>query len=429
MIIEATEIVKNKEINLNYKYIIIDEYQDISKSRFDLIKQIKNQTNAKLICVGDDWQSIYRFTGSDVDLFTNFDKHVGYYELLKIEKTYRNSQQLIDISGKFIMKNKNQLVKNLKSDKNNKNPIKMISYNNDICAAIEIAIKDIVKIWGRVAEIIILGRNNFDIKALDNSLRYKAINDGNDIFVKHKEYPQLKIKYLTVHKSKGLEGDNVIIINLENKITGFPNKMVDDQVLELVLTKADNFELAEERRLFYVALTRTKNTAYLIVPDKNSSVFCDELKKEFDINHEEKLDEVKTEIPRCPRCIDGRLVKRISMYKKEFVGCDNYPMCDFTHSSIDILNNTSICNKCGSYMIKKTSRGINFLACINFPYCKNTEVYKNINLINENKEEKDNLADKFEHIYEEYYQDIIKSDYDTVLHNLTQIYPDIDEFL
>src|SRR5699024_4701459 len=90
MIIEATEIVKNKEVHFNYKYIIIDEYQDISKSRFDLIKEIKNQTNAKLMCVGDDWQSIYRFTGSDIDLFTNFDKYVGYHEVLKIEKTDRN---------------------------------------------------------------------------------------------------------------------------------------------------------------------------------------------------------------------------------------------------------------------------------------------------------------------------------------------------
>ena len=375
MIIEATEIVKNKEVHFNYKYIIIDEYQDISKSRFDLIKEIKNQTNAKLMCVGDDWQSIYRFTGSDIDLFTNFDKYVGYYELLKIEKTYRNSQQLIDIAGKFVMKNKNQLAKSLKSDKNNKAPIKMISYNNDICGAIESAIEDIVKIWGRASEITILGRNNFDIKVLDTNIKYKVIKDGNDILIKHKEYPNLKINYLTAHKSKGLEGDNVIIINLENKITGFPNQMADDPVLDLVLTKDDSFEFAEERRLFYVALTRTRNTAYLIVPEKNSSIFCDELKKNFDIKNEVSTNEKTIESPRCPKCIQGRLIKRIDMYKNEFVGCDNYPMCDFTYKSVEIFNRQVICNKCNSYMVKRKYKGDYFLACINFPYCRNTKEY------------------------------------------------------
>lgn len=375
MIAEATEIVRNDEVEFKYKYIIIDEYQDISKSRFDLIKEIKKQTNSKLICVGDDWQSIYRFTGSDIDLFTNFEKHVGYYELLKIEKTYRNSQQLIDIAGKFIMKNKNQLVKNLKSDKNINTPIKMISYNDDMCEAIEKAIEDIVKTFGKSAEITILGRNNFDVKVLDNNSVYKIIKKGNDTLIKHIEYPNLKINYITAHKSKGLEGDNVIIINLENKITGFPNQMVDDPVLDLVLTKGDSFEFAEERRLFYVALTRTKNRLYLIVPERNSSVFCDELKKDFSINNEALRSEKRIEIPRCPKCMEGRIVKRINSYKEEFVGCDNYPMCDFTYKSVEIFNRQVICNKCGSYMIKREANGHCFWGCTNYPYCKNKKEY------------------------------------------------------
>lgn len=374
MIAEATEIIRNNEVKFKYKYIIIDEYQDISKSRFDLIKEIKKQTSAKLICVGDDWQSIYRFTGSDIDLFTNFEKHVGYYELLKIEKTYRNSQQLIDIAGKFIMKNKNQLVKNLKSDKNINMPIKMISYNDDICEAIEMAMEDIIKTFGKTAEITILGRNNFDIKLLDNNSLYNIIKKGNDTWIKHIKYPNLKINYITAHKSKGLEGDNVIIINLENKITGFPNQIADDPVLDLVLTKGDSFEFAEERRLFYVALTRTKNRTYLIVPEKDSSVFCDELKKDFSIN-EVLTNKKRIESPTCPKCMEGRLVKRINNYKQEFVGCSNYPMCDFTYKSIEIFNKQVRCNKCGSYMVKRKANGHYFWGCSNYPYCRNTKEY------------------------------------------------------
>ena len=524
MIIEATEIVRNKEIKFKYKYIIIDEYQDISKSRFDLIKEIKKQTNAKLICVGDDWQSIYRFAGSDIDLFTNFEECVGYYELLKIEKTYRNSQQLIDIAGKFVMKNKKQLVKNLKSDKNTDIPIKMISYNDDICKAIEKAIQEIVKKFGESAQITILGRNNFDIKVLNSNSIYKVKTDGNDTLIKHKKYQNLKINYLTAHKSKGLEADNVIIINLENKIIGFPNQMVDDPVLDLVLTKGDGFEFAEERRLFYVALTRTKNTSYLIVPEKNSSVFCDELKKDFSINYEVLTSENTIESPKCPKCIEGRLVRRIDKYKNEFVGCDNYPMCDFTYKSVEIFNRQVTCNKCGSYMIKRKAKGRYFWGCVNYPYCRNTKEYsKNTedeaevetafmqdikpkymyvnklierygeeDAINVAKDEllrlqskgietsskarelksfismkenscreeldgnkkqynsdrevknkwkrlyEDNVVnvddteieeDKLEEIYEEYYKDMMESNYDNVFHKLTKSYPDIDELL
>lgn len=376
MIIEATEIVRKDEVKFNYKYIIIDEYQDISQSRFELIKEIKRQTNAKLMCVGDDWQSIYRFTGSDIDLFTNFKKHVGYYELLKIEKTYRNSQQLIDIAGKFVMKNKIQLVKNLKSDKQNKVPIRILQYTDDISKGISKAIKDIVKNYGEGSSITILGRNNFDINVLENDVLYKVIKTENDVIIKSKLYPNVSINYLTAHKSKGLEADNVIIINLQNNITGFPNQMTDDPVLDLVLTKSDNFDFAEERRLFYVALTRTKNTSYLVIPESNSSVFCDELIKEFNINVERVDDLNLKERIACPKCIDGKLVKRFGSDKKGFVGCTNYPMCDFTSKSTDILASGIVCSSCGGYMVIRSGVKGKFLGCTNYPHCKNTQRYE-----------------------------------------------------
>ena len=111
MINKATELVRKGYAVHPYKWVIIDEYQDISVSRFNLVKAIIDQTNAKLLCVGDDWQSIYRFTGSDISLFTKFPNYFGKSEIMRIEKTYRNSQQLIDIAGDFIMKNSNQFKK------------------------------------------------------------------------------------------------------------------------------------------------------------------------------------------------------------------------------------------------------------------------------------------------------------------------------
>ena len=393
MINQSTEIVRNRLIELDYKYIIIDEYQDISKSRFNLIKEIKKQTNAKLMCVGDDWQSIYRFAGSDIDLFTNFGEYVGYYELLKIEKAYRNSQELIDIAGKYIMKNKKQLVKNLKSDKNNKQPIKMIVYADNICTAIDKSIDDIVRRYGDNSDVCILGRNNFDVKVLskentNGKYEYRKVNE--DIIVKSNQYPNLKINYLTAHKSKGLEADNVIIINLENKVTGFPNQMADDPVLDLLLTESDKFDFSEERRLFYVALTRTKNTSYLLVPKYKSSIFCDELSKDFDIKIED-LDFKQQDNPTCPKCMSGHLLKRNRNNSSEFVGCSNYPACDFTSNYIDILEDTVLCESCKGYMVKREYKGEYFLGCTNYLYCKNTK--------------------KYNHTYEDLYnQDIISSE-------------------
>ena len=113
MINEATSIVSSDAVHLPYTYIIIDEYQDISVSRYRLIEAIRKKTGSTILCVGDDWQSIYRFAGSDLSLFTDFERYFGKSALLKIENTYRNSQQLIDIAGRFVMKNKRQIRKNL----------------------------------------------------------------------------------------------------------------------------------------------------------------------------------------------------------------------------------------------------------------------------------------------------------------------------
>lgn len=265
MIIKATNKLKNNKKELKYKYLIIDEYQDTSLIRFNLIKEILTKTQANFMAVGDDFQSIYKFTGCSIDLFLNFSKYFKDNKILKIETTYRNSNELIKIAGKFIMKNKNQIRKNLKSNKSLSNPIKIIYYKN-----IKESIKEVLNKIGVSNEIMILGRNNKDINLiLDEDIKLK------DNKIIYKDY---NIKYLTIHKSKGLESDNVIIINLKNEKLGFPTKIKDNRILRLV-NNYEKYPYAEERRLFYVALTRTKNKVYLLVPKKNESIFIKELKR------------------------------------------------------------------------------------------------------------------------------------------------------
>lgn len=265
MLIKATEEV-NKKYTDKIKYIIIDEYQDTSYIRFELIKAIIEKTKSKLMVVGDDFQSIYRFTGCDLDLFNNFHKYFKNAEILKISSTYRNSNELIKIAGNFIMKNKYQIKKNLKSLKHLNKPIVIVRYKNKKDLK-----KLILKIYRKNKKILILGRNNNDINNyLDDDF---IIKENKIIYLKNKN---MDINYLTVHKSKGLESDNVIIINLYNKTLGFPNKMIDDKILRFVSKSKINYLYDEERRLFYVALTRTKEKVYLFTP-LNSSIFVNEL--------------------------------------------------------------------------------------------------------------------------------------------------------
>ena len=266
MINLATKEVENNKIFLNYKYIIVDEYQDTSYTRYQLIKAIINKTKAKLIAVGDDWQSIYHFTGCNLDIFLNFEKYYGYTKKLYLTNTYRNSQELINTASKFILKNKDQLKKNLKSYKHLNRPIKVIYEKDDILEYIinQIATKGI-------KHILILGRNNQDINRYLN----KNLIINNDIII-YKHNKDIIIKYLTVHKSKGLEEECVIIINLVDSQLGFPCQIKNHKIIEL-LNKNNIDYLAEERRLFYVALTRTKGETYLVIPYKKISSFAREI--------------------------------------------------------------------------------------------------------------------------------------------------------
>ena len=242
--------------NVRYKYIIIDEYQDTSLTKLNLIKKLIYLSNANLFAVGDDFQSIYRFTGSDIRIITNFRKYFPFAKIIKLKYTYRNSYELIKIAGKFIMKNPFQLRKKLLSKIRFKNPIEIIYYD-DLNYSINNVIKE-----DRVDNLFILSRNN---KGLDNV----RINSSNNI----------NYKKLTIHKSKGLQSNYVFVINMNNNSNGFPNKYIDHPILKYVNNYNEYYPYEEERRLFYVALTRCIKKVYLFAPKDNPSCFIKEIEK------------------------------------------------------------------------------------------------------------------------------------------------------
>ena len=267
---------------LRFNNIIIDEYQDISHIKYKLTFKTAMRNNANVYAVGDDWQSIYAFSGSRIEYIYNFKNYFEGSKTFKISRTYRNSQELIDYSGKFIMENPDQLKKQLMSNKHITDPIVYKYFNSQNGKMDEIAaLKEVILEIHNVNpdhKILVLARTNYMVnRVLEDA---ELINDvGTKIIFRGHE--DIYIDNMTMHKSKGLTYDDVIIIGLDKR---FPHPEVGRYwYIELYRNKPiqEKIPFAEERRLFYVALTRTKNKVYLLV-DENAnkrSEFIAELDK------------------------------------------------------------------------------------------------------------------------------------------------------
>lgn len=279
MINLSTNCIKENLFIHNYKYVIVDEYQDISHGRFNLLMSLKNQKFYKLFCVGDDWQSIYRFSGSDISLITNYEKYVGSSYITRIENTYRFSSFIADISSKFIMKNPNQIKKKVNSKLNYKNAIKIIEKNNYKECLNELE-KELLKLEN-YSTIYILGRYKSDLEILKNNKNFYQEYNYKDkcLDIIYSKRIDLNIKFLTIHSSKGLQSDYVIILNNKNSGMSFPSKITDLSLINLLLDNSDDYPYSEERRLFYVALTRCKKKVFLLSISNNKSVFIKEIEK------------------------------------------------------------------------------------------------------------------------------------------------------
>lgn len=373
MILQSTELL-NSTTNFKYSYIIVDEFQDISWSRMQFLKKLIDHGNSQLFAAGDDWQSIYRFTGSDINIFTNFKSYFDDSQISFVTMTHRNSQELQDIMHDFICKNPSQIDKHMKSNIHTNTPIKVMYYSTNKRTAFLNIIKEISSISNR-ANILVLGRNNNDIDTIKetNKILLKRDKENDDSYkIIVKEYPYLNIKYSTVHKSKGLEEDYVVLINADDGLIGFPNRMDDDPILNLVLSSKENYPFSEERRLWYVALTRAKLCTYIIANNTHTSSFLTEILQKCSImNKKEQIKE--QDIIYCPRCKTGNLSEKSYPDGNSYWKCSNYPYCDYTIRDKEALRKKHICPICGDYMVYRYSYNYKFYGCHNYPYCKHTE--------------------------------------------------------
>ena len=367
--------IERQNIPLPYRYIIIDEFQDIARQRFNLTKRLSQITQAKVVAVGDDWQSIYAFSGSDITLFTRFLELMGAGTELKITHTYRNSQELIDIAGGFVQKNSTQIRKQLVSPKRLENPIVIEVFDDSfkpmerLSNTVERMIGEILSEYGEKSSILLIGRYNYDLYKLCRTGKFKELSAGR---VKSEAYPSANITFMTAHSSKGLGYDNVILINMFEGKFGFPCQIEDDPIMKLVTYEDNSMPFAEERRLFYVAMTRTKNRVYIAAPKVRPSRFLVELIRDFKIPHGEELNMQVADLfsLRCPICGCPLKYEFNKNYGLNLWICTNEAeLCDFMTNDKVHMHDILKCPKCADgYLIvrKNPKNGDVFYGCTNY---------------------------------------------------------------
>ncbi len=386
MILRAARYVETGRYVSPFRHILVDEFQDISQSRARLVKALKAQhPDVRVFAVGDDWQSIFRFAGSDIHLMREFGREFGgsfdgeadVHRTVDLGRTFRSVDQIAFAARTFVLRNPAQIQKQIVPAGIATEPaIRIVTVSkgehegklSEVLAAMSTA----VALEAKFATVLLLGRYRFVEPDLQDLRR---------------RFPRLKISFKTIHASKGLEADHVILLNADSGRTGFPSEIVDDPLLFLVSPEEEAFQNAEERRVMYVAMTRARYTLTILASNARPSSFVTELKNDpaYDIAAPPGLeleehgcgecggrllgvtgkdgriwyrcehvqhcgnllptcqscgtalprrtngpDEVRcgcgAAYPACPECEDGWLVERSGSYGK-FLGCVRYPTC------------------------------------------------------------------------------------------------------
>tara|TARA_R110000744_G_scaffold358844_1_gene466016 strand:- start:1341 stop:4163 length:2823 start_codon:yes stop_codon:yes gene_type:complete len=382
MIIRAFNAIKVGTFKPTWTDLLVDEFQDISSARMYLLEELINKgPNPRLTVVGDDWQSIYRFSGGKLELITQFAKFHGNHSLTTLQKTFRYNNSIAKTAGQFVMQNPEQYSKSIETDHYvEKSQVYLLDSNkNNINKRIKQIVQTIKKNDPK-GTIAILARYRYLLKNAKNEL-----NDNSHI------------KYWTLHSSKGLEADYCVIIGLFRGKMGFPNENKDEAVVEALLPLVDGFKHSEERRLLYVALTRSKKKSYLIADPMAPSEFIEELlSPSYDLHiASKKFEAYYREIFKCPSCTSGYFTLNTGEYG-DFYKCTSGNVCnikakicikcsspttDKEKSRIcqnpNCQETLKICFKCGRPMKLKKGRYNNFWGCSGYgiknDQCRYTE--------------------------------------------------------
>ncbi|MBF2759359.1 MAG: UvrD-helicase domain-containing protein [Ectothiorhodospiraceae bacterium AqS1] len=386
MIIRAAEYVESGKYSSPFKHILVDEFQDISQGRGRLVKALKaRHPDARIFAVGDDWQSIYRFAGSDINLMREFasefggifDERTGIHRVVDLGRTFRSVDRIAHAARKFVLQNPAQLKKTVKPAGIAKAPaLRVVSiFHRDTEGKLEQVIRSLADESDRQKKTSVLLLGRYRYLAPSALPRWK------------REHSHLDIGFKTIHSSKGLEADHVIVLNLSRGRTGFPSEIVDDPLLAMVSPEAEPFENAEERRVMYVALTRARHTVTLMASAMMQSVFIKELIE--DPEYGVVSDMQQSIIPICSDC-GGSMLPFPTKDGRIWYRCEHVYLCGFSVNpcsnclrALPVKDDKTgmmvcscdarypACPECESgWLVEREGRYGRFLGCVNYPRCK-----------------------------------------------------------
>lgn len=352
MVGKAINYIRQGQFKSPWRYILVDEFQDISDARARLVKYLRDSVpECSLFCVGDDWQAIYRFTGSDLAFTSNFEDRFGPAQITALDLTFRFNNSINDIASRFVLQNPAQLPKKLNTVVTVNRPAVSLMRSDNRSSSESYRLEKVLSRIATIAKpgssVYLLGRYVFNLPNKEEIGRLA------------RRFRQLSLEAHTMHASKGKEADYVVILGLESGKNGFPSKKVTNPLLEALLPPLESFPHAEERRLFYVALTRARHRVFMITDMAVASDFVVELLKNkypIDLNEfETSLTQQLFHMIKCIKCKTGTIVERQSQSGK-FFGCNKFPLCSHKEKG---------CDTCGLQM----RRAGRFKICIN-PECK-----------------------------------------------------------
>ena len=332
-----------------YKYVLVDEFQDVSESRKNFLAQILSP-DSRLFAVGDDWQSIYRFTGSNSMVMKEFvesesplasgdgmsSRETRSFKprVYRIQETFRTCRPISDVASEFIQKNPAQIRKSVRSRPPDDstpavNVCSVDRYDDENLKRV----LDLIPRSEKCKGVFMLGRKNREIEAVSPKDLMAYRND-------------LRISRGTIHKSKGLEDDIVIVVGMDSGMKGFPNHGGEDPLISVFLPLSDSYLNSEDRRVMYVAMTRAREKVFLVSQSVQPSSFTVEV-KEICRRLGVKLNDIVLRgdvVGPCPRCLSkglvegrwvGALVRRVRSKPPPysiFLGCTNFSkgVCNYT---------------------------------------------------------------------------------------------------
>ncbi|SFK80723.1 DNA helicase-4 [Loktanella salsilacus] len=386
MILRAAHYVETGRYLSPFRHILVDEFQDISQSRAKLVKALKGQhPDVRIFAVGDDWQSIFRFAGSDIHLMRKFgaefggtfDGEAGIHSTVDLGRTFRSVDQIAFAARTFVLRNPAQIQKQIVPAGIATEPaIKIVTTAkhegvkalSDVLAALSSKLDPA----GETSSVLLLARYRY----LEPDLR--------DL---RRRFARLTLSFKTIHASKGLEADHVVLLNADSGRVGFPSQIVDDPLLALVSPDEEAFQNAEERRVMYVAMTRARRTLTILASNARPSAFVSELLKDpaYGVSQPSGSDQ---DVHECGEC-GGRLLRVQGQDGRTWYRCAHseqcgnfLPACSGCGVGLPRRVEGTLQSKCScgkvhptcpdcanGWLVERTGRHSTFLGCVRFPTC------------------------------------------------------------